>query len=495
MALKVFPLRQANLHSLPPEVGVPTYNRKEVGQSICHVGVGGFHRAHQAVYADDLLQKGKNLEWGLCGIGLLPHDSRIRDVLQDQDYLYTVVERELGHDQARIIGSIVNFLYAPENRETVLQKLASPETKIVSMTITEGGYYLNQATGEFDDQHPDIKHDLEHPEEPNCSFGYLIEALNRRRQRGQPPFTIMSCDNVQSNGHVSQKMLMAFAELRDPTIRNWLERNGAFPNSMVDRITPATTDAHREFVREKFGIDDAWPVVPEGFRQWVIEDHFLHGRPAWEEAGAEMTSDVLPYEKMKMRLLNASHQTMCYIGMLVGYEYADEAMGDAEIVRFVQRMMDEEVTPILDPVPGIDLEDYKRTLIRRFSNPAIKDTLIRLATEGSARIPKFVLPSIVESLSSGTPNRLLIFTVATWFRYLTGIDDRGRELPIIDPLKDRLQERARQGKEDPGPLLEMAELFPAALTQSRVFLNDLSEAMRYLYGEGARAALTRYVGA
>jgi mannitol 2-dehydrogenase len=495
MALKVFPLKQANLHSLLPEVGVPTYSRKEVGQSICHVGVGGFHRAHQALYADDLLQKGKNLEWGLCGIGLLPHDIRIRDVLRDQDYLYTVVERELGHDQARIIGSIVNFLYAPENRETVLEKLASPDTKIVSMTITEGGYYLNQATGEFDDQHPDIKHDLEHPEQPNCSFGYLIEALNRRRQRDQPPFTIMSCDNVQSNGHVAQKMLLAFAELRDPAIRNWLERNGAFPNSMVDRITPATTDAHREFVREKFGIDDAWPVVPEAFRQWVIEDHFLHGRPAWEDAGAEMTSDVLPYEKMKMRLLNASHQTMCYIGMLVGHEYADEAMGDAEIVRFVQRMMDEEVTPILDPVPGIDLEDYKRTLIRRFSNPAIKDTLLRLATEGSARIPKFVLPSIVESLSSGTPNRLLIFTVATWFRYLTGTDDRGRELPIIDPLKDRLQERARRGKEDPGPLLEISELFPAALTQSSVFVNALSEAMRYLYGEGARAALTRYVGA
>jgi mannitol 2-dehydrogenase len=495
MALNVFPLKQANLHSLPPEVGVPTYNRKEVGQSICHVGVGGFHRAHQAVYADDLLQIGKNLEWGLCGIGLLPHDVRIRDVLRDQDYLYTVVERELGQDEARIIGSIVNFLYAPENRETVLEKLASPATKIVSLTITEGGYYLNQATGEFDDQHPDIKHDLEHPEEPNCSFGYLIEALNRRQQRGQPPFTIMSCDNVQSNGHVAQKMLLAFAELRDPAIRNWLERNGAFPNSMVDRITPATTDAHREFVREKYGIDDAWPVVPEGFRQWVIEDHFLDGRPAWEEAGAEMTSDVLPYEKMKMRLLNASHQTMCYIGMLVGYEYADEAMGDAEIVRFVQRMMDEEVTPILDPVPGIDLEDYKRTLIRRFSNPAIKDTLLRLATEGSARIPKFVLPSIVDSLRSGTPNRLLIFTVATWFRYLTGTDDRGREMQIIDPLKDRLQERARKGKEDPGPLLEISELFPAALTQSSVFLNALSEAMRYLYGEGARAALTRYVGA
>jgi mannitol 2-dehydrogenase len=235
--------------------------------------------------------------------------------------------------------------------------------------------------------------------------------------------------------------------------------------------------------------------VPEAFRQWVIEDHFLHGRPAWEEAGAEMTSDVLPYEKMKMRLLNASHQTMCYIGMLVGYQYADETMGDAEIVRFVQRMMDDEVTPILDPVPGIDLDDYKRTLIRRFSNPAIKDTLVRLATEGSARIPKFILPSIVDSLSSGTPNRLLIFTVATWFRYLTGTDDHGRELQIIDPLKERLNERALKGKEDPGPLLEISELFPAALTQSASFLNELRDAMRYLYAEGARATLTRYVGA
>ncbi len=441
MPLNVFPLKAANLKSFPPEVGKPTYNRKEVGQSICHVGVGGFHRAHQAVYADDLLQQGGNREWGICGIGLLPHDIRIRDVLRDQDYLYAVVERE------------------------------------------------------FDDQHPDIKHDLEQPEQPDCSFGYIIEALNRRRQRGQPPFTVMSCDNVQGNGDVAKRMLLAFAELRDPAIRNWLEKNGAFPNSMVDRITPATTDAHRAFVRENFGIDDAWPVVPEAFRQWVIEDHFLHGRPAWEQAGAEMTSDVLPYEKMKMRLLNASHQTMCYIGLLVGYEYADEAMADAEIVRLVQRMMDEEVTPILDPVPGIDLEDYKRTLIRRFSNPAIKDTLLRLATEGSARIPKFILPSIVESLSAGTPNRLLIFTVATWFRYLTGTDDRGRELPIIDPLKDRLQERARKGKENPGPLLEISELFPAALTESSVFVNELKEALRYLYGEGAKAALKRYVEA
>jgi mannitol 2-dehydrogenase len=494
MPQNALPLKDSNLKSLSPDVRVPTYDRKSVGQSICHVGVGGFHRAHQAEYADDLLEKDGASEWGFCGIGLLPQDVRIRDVLRDQDYLYVVAEREVGHDAARVIGSIVNFLWAGDGRESVLQKLASPDTKIVSMTITEGGYYLNQATGEFDAQHADIKRDLEHPEQPECSFGYIIEALNRRRLAGLPPFTVMSCDNVQSNGEVAHRMLLAFAELRDPKIRNWLEQNGAFPNSMVDRITPATTDEHRKFVRETFGIDDGWPVVPEAFRQWVIEDHFPLGRPAWERVGAEMTSNVLPYEKMKMRLLNASHQAMCYIGLLVGHTYADEAMADRQISTLLERMMDEEVTPILDPVPGIDLADYKRTLIRRFSNPAIKDTLLRLATEGSARIPKFVLPSIVDSLHAGTPNRLLIFTVASWFRYLTGTDDHGGHLEIIDPLKNRLQEAAKKGQEDPGPLLEIGELFPTALTQSPVFIDQLKEAMRYLYGEGSRAALNRYVG-
>ena len=494
MPPNVLSLRETNLQSLAPDVRVPTYDRKKVGQSICHIGVGGFHRAHQAIYADDLLEQGGATEWGICGIGLLPHDIRIRDVLRSQDYLYVVVERELGHDAARVIGSIVDVLVAAEDREAVLRKLASPETKITSMTITEGGYYINQATGEFDSEHPDIKHDLEHPETPDCSFGYIIEALNRRRLAGLTPFTVMSCDNVQSNGEVARRMLLAFAELRDPKIRNWLEQNGAFPNSMVDRITPATTDDHRRFVRETYGIEDGWPVVPESFRQWVIEDHFPNGRPAWERVGAEMTSDVLPYEKMKMRLLNASHQTMCYIGMLLGYQYADEAMGDAQISLLLQRMMDEEVTPILDPVPGIDLADYKRTLIRRFSNPAIKDTLVRLATEGSARIPKFILPSIADSLRTGTPNRLLVFTVATWFRYLAGTDDQGKELQIIDPLKDRLQECARKGKEDPTPFLQLADLFPASLTQSPIFVNQLTEAMRYLYGEGSKAALNRYVG-
>jgi mannitol 2-dehydrogenase len=494
MPSDVLPLKEANLKSLSPNVRVPTYDRESLGQPICHIGVGGFHRAHQAVYADDLLEQGEANEWGLCGIGLLPHDARIRDVLRNQDYLYVVVEREAGHDAARVIGSIVNFLWAVGDRESVLQKLAAPETKIVSMTITEGGYYLNQATGEFDAQHPDIKRDLEHPEQPECSFGYLIEGLNRRRLAGLPPFTVMSCDNIQSNGEVARRMLLAFAELRDPKIRNWLEQNGTFPNSMVDRITPATTDEHRAFVRETFGIEDAWPVVPEAFRQWVIEDHFPHGRPPWERAGAEMTSNVLPYEKMKMRLLNASHQAMCYIGMLLGYQYADEATEDRQISTLLQRMMDEEVTPILDPVPGIDLADYKRILIRRFSNPAIKDTLLRLATEGSARVPKFILPSIADSLQTGTPNRFLIFTVATWFRYLTGTDDHGHHLEIIDPLKDRLQEAAKKGQENPAPLLEITELFPSTLTESPVFVNQLKEAMRYLYGEGSRAALNRYIG-
>jgi mannitol 2-dehydrogenase len=332
-------LNEKNLSLLEPSVAVPSYDRSKVGQSIAHIGVGGFHRAHQAVYADDLFHLSGESQWGLCGVGLLKHDARIRDVMLAQDCLYTVVERGAHGEKARIIGSIVNFLYGPGNTQEVIEKLASADRRIVSLTITEGGYYVHQGTGEFDAQHPDIQHDLAEPSEPICSFGYLLEALNRRRTRGMPPFTVMSCDNLQSNGDIIKKMLLAFAELRDPKLHNWLVENCAFPNSMVDRITPATTDEHRTLVKEEFGIDDGWPVMCEPFKQWVIEDHFPLGRPAWEQVGAQMTSDVLPYEKMKLRLLNASHQAMCYIGMLLGYEFAHEAMSDAQISKLVETMM------------------------------------------------------------------------------------------------------------------------------------------------------------
>jgi mannitol 2-dehydrogenase len=487
-------LSNANLSSLQANVRVPKYDRRRVGQRIVHIGVGGFHRAHQGVYNDDLFNETGESEWGLCGIGLLPVDSRMGEILRSQDYLYTVVERSAAGDKARVIGSIQNFLHAPSDPNAVLEKLASPDTGIVSLTITEGGYYVHQGTGEFDAENPDIRYDLAHPKEPKCAFGYLAEALERRRTRGILPFTIMSCDNLQGNGDMVKRMLLAFIELRDPQLRNWLEQNGTFPNSMVDRITPATTDEHRALVREQFDIDDGWPVMTESFRQWVIEDHFVHGRPAWEQVGAQFTLDVLPYEKMKLRLLNASHQAICYVGMLQGYEFAHEAMADRRITKLMHDMMDIEVTPLLPEVPGIDLGEYKNTLIERFANPAIRDQLGRLGTEGSARIPKFVVPSVSEQLQRGGPIKFLSLTVASWFRYLSGKDDAGKPVPMNDPMLDQLQEAAKAGGKDPRKLLAMRQLFSEELATNPRFVKEVEEALVSFYDKGAAATLAEYVG-
>lgn len=487
-------LQESALAHLSQQMKVPAYDRKNITRSIVHIGVGGFYRAHQAVYLDDLLHEPGNENWGFWGVGLLPHDTQIRDALTAQDCLYTVVERSAAGDVPRVIGSVLGFLYAPDDPEAVIETMADPTCCIVSLTITEGGYYVNQGTGEFDDSHPDIVHDLAHPHAPRCSFGYLAEALDRRRRRGIAPFTVMSCDNLQSNGDIARKMLLAFTQRRDPALSQWIAEHGAFPNSMVDRITPATTDADRTLVQERFGLHDVWPVVTEPFRQWVLEDHFPSGRPAWEHVGVQMTADVLPYEKMKLRLLNASHQAIAYIGMLCGYQYVDEAMADPHIRRLMKTMMDVEVTPLMDEVKGVDLAQYKATLIERFSNPAIRDQLSRLGTEGSARIPKFVLPSILEQIDRGGPLKLLSFTIASWFRFLAGRDDYGDSLQIIDPLGDKLRELALEGRTDPRLLLSVHELFGDVLPASPVFVTAVKDALQDLYAMGAKAALAKAVG-
>jgi mannitol 2-dehydrogenase len=490
MPAEPVPLRQSNLSRLPTNVRVPTYPRFRSAQDILHIGVGGFHRAHQAVYLDDLL----HLEpgWRLVGVGVLPQDARMRDILREQDFLYTVVERDASGDSARIIGSIEEFCLGPEDREQVLERLAAENTKIISLTITEGGYFVNQGTGAFDEANPDIQYDLSHPGEPRTTFGYLAEALARRRQAGRGPCTLLSCDNLQSNGEVLRKMLLSFCELRDPGLRNWLEQNGTFPNCMVDRITPATTEAHRALLAEEFSIADGWPVMPETFRQWVIEDHFVQGRPAWEKVGVQITGDVLPYEKMKLRLLNASHQAICYVGLLLGYESADQAMADPQIPVLMRRMMDEEVTPILPPVPGIDLTAYKASLVERFANPAVKDQLVRIATEGSARIPKFVLPSILDELEVNGPIRLLTFTVASWIQFLRGVDDLGKPLTIIEPLADLVRPQA--ALEDPTALIQVNSLFGDVLPRAERFVGLIKEFSQVLRTRGAREALTLALG-
>lgn len=473
-------------------IPVPAYSRDTLRHGIVHIGVGGFHRAHQAVYLDELLHRPDQSEWGLCGVGLLPQDRRMAEVMAEQSGLYTVVERSREGDHARVIGSMTEYLFAPENPEAVLEKMASPACKIVSLTITEGGYSVHQGSGEFDPTPPGIQGDLAHPHSPQGVYGYLAEALERRRARGLEPFTVLSCDNLQGNGEVLKKMFLAFLGFRDQRLRDWVAARGAFPSSMVDRITPATKDEHRDLVRDKFGILDGWPVVCEPFRQWVIEDHFPLGRPDWGAVGAKMTQDVMPYEKMKIRLLNASHQALCYMGMLLGYEFAHQTMEDPRIRRLVKAMMDQEVTPLLPSVPGVNLEAYKETLLERFANPTIRDQLARIGTEGSARIPKFVLPTVRDQLAAGGPFRLHAFTVACWFRYLTGIDDRGNPLPLNDPLGATLQALARSGGADPRGLLGQAAVFGTDLPSSGPFVDAVTEVLELFYNRGSQAALDHY---
>jgi mannitol-1-phosphate/altronate dehydrogenase len=481
-------LSQANLPALAGQVAVPTYDRGQLRPSIVHLGVGGFHRAHQAMYLDALAERRITTDWGERGVGLLPGDRRMADALIPQDCLYTLVARSAESDVAQVIGSLTAYAFAPADPEPVLQMLADPATRIVSLTVTEGGYNVDDKTGVFDAHNPAVRADLENPAAPQTVFGYVCAGLARRRAAGLTPFTVMSCDNLQGNGKIARTAFVSFARLQDEALAAWIEANVAFPNGMVDRITPQTTDADRAMVAETFGIADAWPVVCESFKQWVIEDHFTNGRPPLEEVGVQIVPDVHPYETMKLRLLNASHQAMAYLGYLAGYRYADETMADPEFRTFIARFMDDEVTPLLPPVPGIDLADYKRTLLERFANPKIKDTLARLATDGSDRMPKFVLPSLSEALAQGRPHRLLTLVVAGFIRYLRGVDERGEEIVLNDNRADELRRLARENPRDPRPVLGVRRVF-GDLGEREGWVNELTAAIQELDAHGARASV------
>ncbi|MEG3879805.1 mannitol dehydrogenase family protein [Microcoleus sp. herbarium7] len=482
-------LNQASLSRLPGNVRVPKYDRTQITNGIVHIGVGGFHRSHQALYLDEYFHQNPGSDWGICGVGLLDYDYdlRMRDALQSQDCLYTLVERSQEGDRARIIGSITRYLFAPDNRQAVIEALADPKCRIVTLTITESGYYYIEGSGEFDVNHPTIQHDLQHPDRPIGTYGYLTAALEKRRKNGLAPFTVLSCDNIQGNGDTVRKMLATFAQMRDRELAAWIDQNVAFPNCMVDRITPLTTPEDIKMVAERFGIDDAFPCVAEPFIQWVIEDNFCADRPNWETVGVQMTDDVHPYEMMKIRLLNASHMLIGYLGSLAGYTYVYEVMADPLFVQAVANLMD-EVTPTLQPVPGIDLDDYKKTLIERFSNPKIRDRLPRLCLSGSAKIPKFVLGSLRDKLQLGGAIDYLSLTIAAWCRYLNGCDDQNRQFPIDDPLADILTQKARSGKTDPQPLLSILEIF-GDLGESPRFVETVADKLSSLHEFGAKETL------
>ncbi|WP_036487830.1 mannitol dehydrogenase family protein [Myxosarcina sp. GI1] len=482
-------LNRASLSRLSDRVRIPRYDRTAITNGIVHIGIGGFHRAHQALYIDNYLEQHPNSDWGICGVGLLEYDRKMQEALNSQDCLYTLVERSPEGDRARVIGSITQYLFAPDDPQAVIDTLSDPQCRIVTLTITEGGYYVVEGSGELEINHPVIQHDLQHPSQPKGVYGFLCAALECRRQQNLPPFTVLSCDNIQGNGKVVSKMLVAFAERQNPELGNWIAKNVAFPNSMVDRITPATTPDDLEMVSEQFNIDDAWPVVAEPFIQWVVEDRFCMGRPDWETVGVLMTKDVHPYEMMKLRLLNTSHLLIGYLGSLMGYTYVHEAMADDLIRQAVEHLM-AEVTPTLKPVPGIDLDEYKQTLVERFSNPKIRDQLPRLCLNSSAKLPKWVLGSLRNKLQQNGSIDYISLTIAAWFRYLNGKSDRGRSMPIDDPMADTLTQRALEGGSNPRPLLELTELF-GNLSQSSRFVETATKYLSQLYELGTAKTLSQ----
>jgi mannitol 2-dehydrogenase len=480
-------LNAAELGSLT--IPAPSYDRSKVGVGIVHFGVGGFHRAHQAMYLDQLMEQGQALEWGICGVGVMPFDLAMKQAMEAQDCLYTMVLKDSGGGwEPRVVGSIVAYRYAPDDPDAVIEQMARETTKIVSMTVTEGGYNFHPVTGEFDADNPAVQADLQPGAVPTTTFGLITEALVRRRERGIAPFTIMSCDNIQGNGHVASTVFTAFARLRDPALGDWVAAEVQFPNSMVDRITPGTTDEDRAQISERFGVEDAWPVVCEPFTQWVLEDKFSLGRPPLEDVGVQVVRDVEPYELMKLRLLNASHQALCYFGYLAGYRLVHEVAQDPLFADFLRRYMDNEATPTLSPVPGIDLDAYKGQLIERFSNAAVRDTVARLCAESSDRIPKWLLPVIRENLAAGRAVTLSAAVVASWARYAEAVDEDGQPITVVDRMADRLTADAQRQRTDPLAFVANRELF-GDLVDDEGFTAPYLAALDSLHHSGARATL------
>lgn len=441
------------------DISHPTYDRSAVNVGIVHFGVGNFHRAQQAMYVDRLLEQGLASDWGICGVGVLPSDATMRDVMREQDCLYTLVLRHAdGTLEPRIVGSIVEFLFGPEQPEAVYARLMEPGVRIVTLTVTEGGYLKNPVTGEFDATHSTVVHDVKDLAHPQTSFAYIIEALRRRRDAGMVPFTVLSCDNLQGNGDVTRNTVVEFARLIDADLAEWIAQNVSFPNCMVDRITPATTDGDREAVSEHFGIEDRWPVPGEEWVQWIIEDHFTAGRPNLEEVGVQFVEDVVPYELMKLRLLNASHQAIAYLGAPLGHVLVHDAMADDRIRVFLERYMADEARLTLGDLPGIDVDAYMAKLIERFSNPKVCDTLVRLSTDGSNRMPTFAVPSIRENVGAGRDVPLGALLIASWAEFWAMVA-RGEIAASEVPVDVKADEMARAASNaDPLAFLELRDL-------------------------------------
>lgn len=480
-------LGRATIASLPDDVATPGYDRAKISVGIVHLGNGAFHKAHEAVYTDDLLARGAD-DWAIMGVSL--RSPLVPDAMAAQDGLYTVIERGATAERLRVIGAITEVAFAPADPARVLDRMADPNIAIVSLTVTEKGYCHDPATATLDVDHPDIRHDLANLGTPRSAIGYLTAALARRKVAGAPPFTVLCCDNVPANGKTLRGIVLDFAGRIDAGLASWIEESGTFPSTMVDRIVPATTGDDLSALAARLGVGDQAAVLCEPFRQWVIEDNFISGRPAWEDAGAEMVADVAPYEVMKLRLLNGSHSTLAYLGYLAGFETVAETMAAPPFASFIRRLMDDEVTPTLDVPAGTDLAAYKSALIERFANLALRHRNWQIAMDGSQKLPQRLLDTIRDRLAAGGGIERLALGVAAWMRYATGIDEAGRPIEVSDPLSERLGRIGRQAKGAPEALMEamlaLGEIFGDDLPRSQSFRAALGSALSGLYQKGAR---------
>lgn len=483
-------LTEAALGQLGVEIERPKYDRASLKAGIVHLGFGGFHRAHLARYIHQLLEQdfANFAHWGIIGAGLLPFDRRMYESLKPQDFLYTLIEKEGSKERVQVIGSVVDIIFAAESTEALVGRIADESIKIVSLTITENGYCLNPDTKQLDMKHTDIVHDLNNPTSPKTAVGVIVESYARRRAQGALAFTSLSCDNIQHNGKLLREAVLTFATARDPLLAEWIASNATFPNSMVDRITPITTPKDIESLATTHHIADRWPVVCESFTQFVIEDQFASGRPALEAVGVQFVPDVTPYEVMKLRLLNGSHLAIATLADLSGYTYIDELMRDDLFARYMRALMDRETGQTLLPVAGVDLDDYKATLIARFSNVAIKDTVERVAIDAPLNT---ILATIRDLLAADKPLELCALCVAAWLRRIRGGEnDKGRKIVIRHPLAELLMSTAEQGGHDPLPLLSIQSIFGDLATEPKV-VEPVRRYLKSIYENGAFSTLQR----
>ena len=483
-------LNKENLRRFSGAVRIPTYDRNALTPGILHLSVGNFHRGHMAVYLDELFEQGQDLDWAIVGAGLRPSAVGMRETLKAQDYLTTVVELAPKAISAHIISSMVDFL--PSDPNIIHDALTDGQIRIVSMTITESGYYIDAATGEFAADHPEMIRDAKSPDNPTSLFGVIVKALKARRDAGIDPFTVLSCDNLPGNGNITRQTVLGLARLGDQELAGWIAASVSFPNNMVDRIVPATTDRERRLVVDHFGIIDKLPVVCEPFRHWVVEDNFPSGRPHLEKVGVQFVADVSGYELMKLRILNAAHASMCYPALLLGHHFVHDAMADPDIFQWLKTLLTQEAIPTLKPLPNVNYNQYLDKVLERFSNTEIGDTISRIAEEGSERQPKFILPAVIDALAAGKSVEGFALEIALWCRYCLAEDEQGELITVKDLKAADLLQFAKASKARSRAFLENIDVF-GSLGENPLFTEPFCYWLRYIHRLGVRAAIRKYI--